>query len=428
MTDNLRIDLDRLLGRLDALAGIGAIEGGGVCRLALSDEDKAGRDLVVAWMEALGLAVTIDRIGNLTGTRPGLEDGPPVMTGSHIDTVATGGRYDGNLGVLAGLEVVATLNEAGIETRHPLAIGVFSNEEGARFAPDMMGSGVHQGALDLDEMLESVGIDGTTVGDNLRRIGYAGETECGDVRARAFVELHVEQGPVLEEQGITIGAVEGVQGISWGEHTLTGVANHAGTTPMRLRRDAGFAAAAIACAARRIAVEMGGDQVATVGAITLVPNLVNVVAKEAVLTVDLRNTDEGLLREAEARLADAVERIAGDEGISVARRTLARFEPVDFDPAMVGLVEATAERLGYSVKRMPSGAGHDAQMFAPNCPSAMIFVPSRDGISHNVAEYTAPEDLRAGADVLLQVLLAKANESIGSGLAWPAEPTPSQGR
>lgn len=268
----------------------------------------------------------------------------------------------------------------------------------------MMGSGVHQGALDLDEMLAATGIDGTTLGESLRRIGYAGAADCGGVRARAFVELHIEQ-----EQGVTIGAVEGVQGISWSELTLTGVANHAGTTPLRLRHDAGYAAAAIACAARDIARDMGGAQVATVGALALVPNLVNVVAKEAVLTVDLRNTDEALLREAEARLAAEVARIAEDEGVAVARRGLARLEPVEFDPATIDLVAATAERLGYSVRRMPSGAGHDAQLFAPNCPTAMIFVPSKDGISHNAAEYTAPEDLRAGAEVLLQVLVAKAN-------------------
>jgi N-carbamoyl-L-amino-acid hydrolase len=259
-------------------------------------------------------------------------------------------------------------------------------------------------------MLASTGIDRSTVGENLTRIGYAGETACGGVRARAFVELHIEQGPVLEEQGVTIGAVEGVQGISWSELILTGVANHAGTTPMRLRHDAGYAAAEIACAARRIARDMAGNQVATVGSLALVPNLVNVVAKEATIMVDLRNTDESLLREAEARLAAEVARIAEAEGIAVARRTLARFEPVAFDPAMIDLVAETATRLGHSVRRMASGAGHDAQMFAPNCPTAMIFVPSQDGISHNVTEYTAPEDLRAGANTLLQVLLAKANE------------------
>ena len=408
MTDNLRINIDRLLGRLDALAQIGAIEGGGVSRLALTAADKAGRDLVVTWMKEQGLAVTIDRIGNILATRAGREAGLAVMTGSHIDTVATGGRYDGNLGVLAGLEVMAVLDAAGIETRWPLTVGIFTNEEGARFQPDMMGSGVHQGALDLDEMLAVTGIDGGSVGEELRAIGYAGAVDCGALRARAFVELHIEQGPMLEASGVTIGAVEGVQGISWTELTLTGVSNHAGTTPMRLRHDAGYAAAAIACAARDIARDMGGDQVATVGAIALNPNLINVVAKQAVLTVDLRNTDEALLQEAEARLAAEVARIAEAEGIGVARRALARFEPVVFDPATIDLVAATAERLGHSVRRMPSGAGHDAQMFAPNCPTAMIFVPSKDGISHNVAEYTAPEELRAGADTLLQVLLAKA--------------------
>lgn len=411
MTGNLRIDLDRLLGRLDALAQVGAIAGGGVCRLALSEEDKAGRDVVASWMREQGLKVTVDRIGNVVGLRSGVQDGAPVMTGSHIDTVKTGGRYDGNLGVLAGLEVMATLDEAGIQTRWPLAVAFFTNEEGARFPPDMMGSGTHQGALNLAKMLQATGIDGATVGQCLEGIGYAGDTECGNQRARAFVELHIEQGPVLEEQGLTIGAVTGVQGISWTELTVTGVANHAGTTPMRLRHDAGYAAAAIAYAARGIANEMGGNQVATAGAMTLEPNLVNVVAKQAIVTVDLRNTDEALLQQAEARLATAVAQIARDEGVRVESRSLARFEPVEFDPAMVELVAATAERLGHSVRRLPSGAGHDAQMFAPNCPTAMIFVPSADGISHNVKELTAPEDLRAGADVLLQVLLAKANET-----------------
>lgn len=408
MTDNLRIDLERLLGRLEALAGIGAIAGGGVCRLALSDEDRAGRDLVVSWMTELGLEVTIDRIGNVVGLRPGQEAGPPVMTGSHIDTVRTGGRYDGNLGVLAGLEVVATLNDAGIVTRRPLAVAFFTNEEGARFAPDMMGSAVHQGSLDLDTALATVGIDGTTVAENLSRIGYHGDTGCGSFRAAAFVELHIEQGPVLEEQGVTIGAVEGVQGISWTEYRVTGTSNHAGTTPMRLRHDAGYLAGAIACEARRIAEDMGGDQVATVGAISLGPNLVNVVANEAVVTVDLRNTDDAKLQEAEARMAHYVERSAAAEGVTATARTLARFAPVAFDPEMIGLVEDSARRLGLTVRRMPSGAGHDAQMFAPNCPTGMIFVPSRDGISHNVAEDTAPEDLRAGADVLLRVMLARA--------------------
>ncbi|HYH22912.1 MAG TPA: Zn-dependent hydrolase [Azospirillum sp.] len=405
MTESPRIDTPRLLARLDALAQVGAIAGGGVCRLALSDADKAGRDLVAGWMRDLGLSVAIDAIGNIVGTRPGRTAGPPVMTGSHIDTVRTGGRYDGNLGVLAGLEVVHTLNDAGITTEHPLAVAVFTNEEGARFAPDMMGSLVYVGGMPLDAALATVGIDGAAVGAELARIGYAGDAPCGAPGVRAYVELHIEQGPVLEAEGIAIGAVEGVQGISWTEYTIEGVSNHAGTTPMRLRRDAGYAAAAVATEVRRIARTLGGDQVGTVGALTLSPNLVNVVANRAVMTVDLRNTDEARLREAERMLAAFIARLAEDEGVSITARTLARFEPVAFDPGIVARVEDLARRHGHSVRRMPSGAGHDAQMLARVCPAGMIFVPSVGGISHNVREHTRPEDVEAGATLLLHLLL-----------------------
>lgn len=406
--DNLRVDLDRLMGRIEQLGKIGALEGGGVCRLALTDEDRKGRDLVVGWMKELGLKVTIDRIGNIVGIRPGHENGAPVMSGSHIDSVATGGLFDGCLGVLAGLEIVATLNDAGITTRRPIAVGVFTNEEGARFAPDMMGSGTHQGSLDLQTMFDCKGIDGSTVQENLQSIGYAGPEPIGRFRANCFFELHVEQGPILEEEQITIGAVTGVQGISWTEYTINGVSNHAGTTPMRLRHDAGYVAAAITTEARTIARQLGGDQVATVGVTELTPNLVNVIAKEALATVDLRNTDDEILKQAEARMATFVDATAKAEGVEVESRTLARFAPVDFDPSMIALVEKTAGDLGHTVRRMPSGAGHDAQMFALNCPTAMIFVPSKAGISHNVEEFTQPEDIRAGANVLLQVMLATA--------------------
>ena len=407
--NNLRIDIDRLMDRIHRLGKVGALEGGGVCRLALTEEDKAGRDLVVGWMKELGLSVTVDRIGNVVGLRSGAVGGPPVMTGSHIDTVATGGLYDGNLGVLAGLEVVESLNDAGIATHYPIAVGFFTNEEGARFAPDMMGSGVHQGALQLEACLATHGIDGTTVAEDLQRIGYAGDTPVGGFRARSFFELHVEQGPVLEEEGVEIGAVTGVQGISWTEYRVAGTSNHAGTTPMRLRHDAGYVAATIATYARQIARDMGGDQVGTSGVIALEPNLINVIARRATVTVDLRNTDEMLLREAERCMAERVAALSEEEGVEITPRCLARFEPVDFDPATVDLVAATAQRLGHSVKRMPSGAGHDTQMFAPNCPAAMIFVPSKGGISHNVREYTAPAEIAAGANVLLQVMLAAAS-------------------
>lgn len=407
--NTLRVDADRLAARLETLAGIGAIPGGGVCRLALSEEDRAGRDLVVSWMRELGLSIGIDAIGNVIGVRSGMEPGHPIMTGSHIDTVSTGGRYDGNLGVLAGLEVMQVLNDAGIVTRRPLAVAFFTNEEGARFNPDMMGSLVYVGGLALDEALTTVGIDGVSAGECLKRIGYAGALPCGQAAAQAYVELHVEQGPVLEAEGINIGAVEGVQGISWTEFTVLGVSNHAGTTPMCLRHDAGYVACAIASHARQIAREMGGNQIATVGAINLSPNLVNVIAYKAVFTVDLRNTDETALQQAERRLHVFACETAAAEGVNISSRSLARFEPVSFDAKTVNLVEATAHTLGFTVKRMPSGAGHDAQMLARICPTAMIFVPSAGGISHNVKEYTAPADIEAGANVLLHTLLALAS-------------------
>jgi N-carbamoyl-L-amino-acid hydrolase len=405
MTADLRIDGDRLLRRIEELATIGPIDGGGSCRLALTDEDREGRDLVVTWMRDLGLDVTVDGIGNVVATRPGRTDGPPVMTGSHIDTVRTGGRYDGNLGVLAGLEVLETLSEHGIETEHPFAVAFFTDEEGARFPPDMLGSLVYVGGMGLEDALDITGIDGAEVGAELDRIGYRGPAPCPGPAPRAFVELHIEQGPVLEAEGTTIGAVTGVQGISWTGYTVTGQSNHAGTTPMHLRHDAGYAAARIATHVREVAECMGDRQVATVGRLELHPDLVNVVAGSAELTVDLRNTDETLLRAAEADVAAFVAGLAADEGVEVEATTLARFEPVEFDDRVVAAVAATAERLGHSVARMPSGAGHDAQMLARVCPTGMVFVPSRDGISHNPAEHTDPADLVAGADVLLQVLL-----------------------
>lgn len=407
-TDTLRINGKRLAARLRELALVGGTPDGGVCRLALTPADKEGRDLVVSWMRELGMKVSTDLIGNVVGVLAGQEDGLPVTMGSHIDTVATGGAYDGNLGVLAGLEVAQTLVDANLQTKYPIAVAFFTNEEGARFAPDMMGSGVQQGALSLEKSLATIGIDGTSVGDDLRAIGYNGETPC-DFRARNFLELHIEQGPVLEQDDFQIGAVEGVQGISWTEVELKGVSNHAGTTPMNMRSDAAYVAAAIAVEMRAIASDFGPPQVSTVGYTVLEPNLINVVARKATLTLDLRNTDEATLKRAEARAFAFVEECAAKEGVTVSMKTLARFEPVSFSSDIVALVESTATELGASVMRMPSGAGHDAQMFAPNCPSGMIFVPSVGGISHNIKEHTEAVDIERGANVLLQVLLKLAN-------------------
>lgn len=406
----VRIDGARLLRRIADLAQVGAIEGGGVCRLALTDADRQGRDLVVQWMRELGLAVTVDGIGNVVGLRAGRKAGPPVMTGSHIDTVRTGGRYDGNLGVLAGLEVVAALNDAGVVTERPIAVAFFTNEEGARFAPDMMGSLVFQGDLALEDALATVGIDGTSVGENLARIGYAGTAPVGNNQVHAFVELHVEQGPVLEHEGYTIGAVTGVQGIHWIEFTVRGVSNHAGTTPMALRHDAGIVAARIACFARDLTVELGAGQLATVGQVNLFPNLINVIPNRATFTLDLRNTDGAALQEAIARCMTYAAQVAADEGVELSHRVLADFAPVAFDEAIVGRVEDIARSRGHRVRRLPSGAGHDAQMLARMCPTGMVFVPSVGGLSHNVAEFTHDQDIEAGAGVLLELTLELAEQ------------------
>src|SRR3954471_14715350 len=334
-----------LLDTLDTLGQVGAIEGGGCARLALTDEDKAGRDLVVGWMKDLGLEVRIDAIGNVIGLRVGRENLAPVMTGSHIDTVRTGGRYDGNYGVLAGLEVVRALNDAKVTTRRPIAVAFFTNEEGARFQPDMMGSLVYAGGLGLNEAYAATDKDGVAGGDELRRIGYLGPVKPGALKPHPLLELHIEQGPILDEEKVRIGVVESVQGISWTEYTVTGVSNHAGTTPMRLRRDAGYLAASVNLFARKLALEMGGNQVATVGALTLGPNLINVVPNRAVFAVDLRNTDEAKLKEAQACVAAHIAEIAKAERVEVDAKVLARFEPVIFEAGLVDRVERHAKAL-----------------------------------------------------------------------------------
>jgi N-carbamoyl-L-amino-acid hydrolase len=362
---------------------------------------------VVSWFRDLDLDVRIDAIGNVIAQWGG--GGAPVMMGSHIDTVRTGGRYDGNLGVLAGLEVIESLMESGESLRRPLAVAFFTDEEGSRFAPDMLGSLTYAGGLTVEAAHDIVANDGARVGDELARIGYLGAHPCPGPPPHAYVELHIEQGPVLEDRDIDIGVVEGVQGISWQELVITGQSNHAGTTPMALRHDAGYAAAAVATFVRDLAKGMGPSQVATVGSIRVHPDLINVVPGRSTITVDLRNTDATALNQAEERLATFSRQLAADEGVRIAARSLARFQPVDFDPGVVALVERAAADLGFSTLRMPSGAGHDAQMLARVCPAGMVFVPSVGGISHNPAEYTAAGDVVAGADVLLRVVVELAS-------------------
>ena len=405
----LSVDKDRLIQRLVSLGELGAIEGTtGCARLALTDEDKAGRDLVLTWMTDLGLKIEIDGIGNVVATMPHDSQSPPVMTGSHIDTVATGGQYDGTLGVLAGLEVIESVITAGVELRRPLAVGWFTDEEGARFAPDMLGSLVYVGGLAVEDALLIEDSNGNTVGSELDRIGYSGPAPIPGRRPHAYVELHIEQGPILEDEGITIGVVEGVQGISWTEVKLTGQSCHAGTTPMRLRRDPGVVASLVNVFVRELATRFGNSQVATCGVVTHVPNLVNVIPSEVTMTVDLRNTDENLLRRAEAEFLEFLRSAAQAENVTVSSRQLARFEPVEFDHRVIEIVERQALLANLSSRRMPSGAGHDAQMFARICPTGIVFVPSENGISHNVNEFTRPDDIEAGANVLLQTMLELA--------------------
>ena len=393
------------MSRINALAEISPIEGGGNCRLALTDEDMHGRNLLVDWMRECNLEISIDAVGNIIGIwNVGI--GAPVMSGSHIDTVRTGGRFDGCYGVLAALEVIETCQQAGVTPTRPLAVGIFTDEEGARFAPDMLGSLVYVGGMPLEEALDVIAIDGAKLGDELVRIGYSGVAPCPGLVPHAFVELHIEQGPMLEANGVRIGAVTSVQGISWQEVTIMGQSNHAGTTPMSLRHDPAIVAAEITVFLRQLAKKMGGDQVCTVGKVDIHPNLSNVVAAKATITLDVRNTDEELLRFAESKIAEYLKVVASAEGVKITTRELARFEPVVFDDRVIDCVERIAKYQGNSVQRMPSGAGHDAQMLARVCPSGMIFVPSVKGISHNPAEFTETDDLIAGANILLHTMLS----------------------
>ena len=397
------------MDRLNELGAIGSTGDGGCCRLALTDDDKAGRDLVVSWMRDLGMEIGIDAVGNIFGTW-NTGSGAPVMTGSHIDTVRTGGIYDGNLGVIAGLEVVETLQTAGVRPARPMTVAVFTDEEGARFAPDMLGSLVYVGGLALESALDTKAIDGARLGDELNRIGYSGSLPCPGIVPHAFVEYHIEQGPVLEIKDAQIGVVTGVQGISWQEITIKGQSNHAGTTPMSMRHDPAFAASMVGVFLREIAASFGGNQVCTMGRIDLVPNLINVVPSTATVTVDVRNTDEEILLKVEELLEDFLQRLEVTEGVEITSRKLARFEPVDFHLGVRKVIEKAAAGLGASTMSLPSGAGHDAQMLARVCPSAMIFTQSHKGLSHNPAEFTDPELLELGANVLLQTMVALADD------------------
>lgn len=400
------INSNRLLESIKDLGATGHIEGVGRARVAASDEDKAGRDFTCNLMKDAGMEVVVDRMGNIFGIweEDYNKDQEALMIGSHIDSVINAGMYDGCYGVMGGIEVVRTLKEAGFEPERPIVVGAFTNEEGIRYQPDMMGSLVYAGGMNVDEVLKIEGVDGTILGEELKRIGYEGTVEPGFIKPHAYVELHVEQGPILDKEGIQVGAVENLQGISWQEVTITGEANHAGTTPTYLRKDAGLAAAKINCYLRERALQSGGTTVATVGTIRFEPNAINVIPDKVVFTIDLRNPNDEILKDEEKRLKEFMENLAKEDEVNITSEQLVRFDPVTFSEKIVQTVEKSAKARGLSQRRMTSGAGHDAQMIARIADVGMIFVPSIGGISHNPNELTNDEDLIAGANVLLDVV------------------------
>jgi N-carbamoyl-L-amino-acid hydrolase len=407
-TAGLAIDGDRLLRRLRELGEIGADPRGGRTRLALTEADRTARELIVRWLTEAGAGVCIDRIGNIHGMLQGLSDLPPIATGSHIDTVVRAGAYDGCYGVVAGIEVLHTLRAAGELPRVSIAVLVFTNEEGVRFAPDLLGSRVVAADLTLEDALAVRSADGCRIDEELQRIGFAGSVSPCELRPSHFVELHIEQGPMLAAEERAIGIVEAVQGHSWWQVTIEGVANHAGTTPMVLRHDAGAAAMQLADRLIRDAEERGIPNVATVGMIRFEPGAINVVPGRATFTLDMRDDSARSLRRAEQRLHEALLRL-DRAGYRTHAQCTSRHEPVAFDAGLCKVLEQVAAKRGLPARRMLSGASHDAQMMARVCPSAMIFVPSHRGISHNPAEHTERQHLVQGADLLLHALLELAN-------------------
>lgn len=402
----MKLNEKRMLDRLFELGRTGIDAEGQRTRACASDADKAGRDLLCGWMRDAGLEVVIDRIGNIHGIWQTEENKAekPLMLGSHIDTVINAGQYDGCYGVLAALEIIQSLKEAGAKTVRPLVVTAWTNEEGIRYSPDMMGSLVYAGGMKCEDALATIGVDGTVLGEELARIGYAGTVEPGFLKPYAFVELHIEQGPIMDAEGFTIGAVENLQGISWQQITIEGVQNHAGTTPTSYRRDAGVAAAKVITFMRERCLKPGSRTVCTTGCIAFEPNAINVIPSRAVFTVDVRNPDESRLREEEQALADYLAELEKTDKVKITAERLSRFEPVLFDENICRLVEKYAAEHGCRCRRMTSGAGQDAQMIARICPAAMIFVPSVGGISHNPKEFTREADLIAGAKVFFDVV------------------------
>jgi beta-ureidopropionase / N-carbamoyl-L-amino-acid hydrolase len=396
----MNIDRNRLLARLDELGRVGTSHGSGRTRLALTEEDRLARDLVATWMREAGAQVCIDSIGNIHGVLRGADDGPPVVTGSHIDTVKRAGALDGCYGVVAGVEVIAAFHSAGTIPAKTLVVTAFTNEEGVRYAPDLLGSRVMTKDIGVAEALQLTSTDGERCGEELRRIGYAGDHAPWDFLPGVFVELHIEQGPILDTRRIPIGVVEGVQGYSWWKISVSGRANHAGTAPMSMRLDAGAAAMQIASQLTERSIVDQSPSVATIGTFSVEPGAINVVPGKATFTVDFRDpSDEGLAR-AEVALRRSLDKLK-DAGFITTMECISRNSAVTFNDGICEEIAEVAAERSLPILRMVSGASHDAQMLARICPTAMIFVPSRGGISHNPEEFTEPVDLVNGAEVLL---------------------------
>lgn len=407
--DNLKINGERLWDSLMEMARIGATAKGGVCRVALTDLDREGRDLFVRWCREAGCEIRIDRIGNIFARRAGRDNSlPPIVTGSHLDTQPTGGKFDGVYGVLAGLEVVRALNDASYETTAPIEVVVWTNEEGARFSPAMVASGVFAGAFDLDYALARTDPDGKTLGEELRRIGYAGGEPVGARALGGYFEAHIEQGPILEAEGKTIGIVTGGQGARWYDVSVTGMESHAGTTPMERRRDALTGAAELIVAIRRIGTARPNGR-STVGVINAKPQSRNTIPGRVDFTVDLRYPDEAELAAMDGELRTAAAEIAAAHGLEIAVEQIWYAPPQPFAPDCIDAVRRAAEKAGYPAMEIVSGAGHDACYIARVAPTGMIFVPCEDGISHNEVENARPADLAAGCQVLLQAMVERAN-------------------
>ncbi len=407
--DQLRINGERLWGSLMELAKIGATPKGGVCRLTLTDLDKQGRDLVTSWAREAGLAVTIDKIGNGFMRRAGRNNAlPPIVMGSHIDTQPTGGKFDGNYGVLSGLEVVRTLNDHGIETEAPIEVAFWTNEEGSRFVPVMMGSGVFAKAFTLEHAYAAKDTEGKSVQDELTRIGYVGAQEPGDHPIGAYFEAHIEQGPVLEDNDKTIGVVQGVLGIRWFDCTVTGMEAHAGPTPMALRKDAMQVATHLMQEVVATALRHKPHGRGTVGMVHVHPNSRNVIPGRVKFSIDLRNATDALVDQMAEEVKAYAAQLAQKSGLGVQIELVSSYPAQAFHPDCVEAVGRAAQKLGYSHMPAVSGAGHDAVYMAWLAPAGMVFIPCKDGISHNEIESATPEHISAGCNVLLHAVLERA--------------------